>query len=146
MNLVAALLFLVGVSFSALGAAGLFDARRRRSWPVARGKVVDARVLAVGRHFVGVVRYAYALQAVTAYRGGELMEGRIESVTTTSRDEAEAMLRGYPAGDPIEVRYDPARPTRSIVGAASAEARFGAWLAMLGLVLTAVAGLVALFG
>lgn len=146
MNLVAALLFLVGLSLSALGGAGRFDARRRRSWPVARGKVVHVEVLAVGPYFVGVVRYAYALQAVTAYRGGESMEGRIESVTMTTRGEAEETLLAYPMGGAIEVRYDPMRPTLSIAGAASGEPRFSSWLGILGLVLTAMAGLVALLG
>jgi hypothetical protein len=66
------------------------------------------------------------------------MEGRLESKTTTSGEEAEALLRAYRVGDGIDVRYDPSRPSRSILGPIAAESAFDKRLAVSGLLIAAV--------
>lgn len=108
-SLVSAALTLSVISFARNSLA-----RRRNSWPVARGTIASTDVLAVAAHFAAVVRYRYALTAISAYRGTEhVMEGKLESPPYRTRREAEAFLERYPVGDRIDVRYDPARPTRS---------------------------------
>jgi hypothetical protein len=113
----------VGLSLAGLGLATSAEARRRSAWPVARGTVTGGDVLAIDGHFIGIVRYQYALHSVrahrSAYRGTEhavALEGRLESPPYTTRHEAEALLRRYPVGEAVDVRYDPARPTRSTLG------------------------------
>lgn len=108
-SLVSAALTLSVISFARNSLA-----RRRDSWPVARGTIASTDVLAVAAHFAAVVRYRYALTAISAYRGTEhVMEGKLESPPYRTRREAEAFLESYPVGDRIDVRYNPARPTRS---------------------------------
>jgi hypothetical protein len=102
------------VGVASLGVAASAEGRRRRAWPLAKGTIVRGEVLEIGTHYTGIVRYVYALNAVSAYRGTEhQMEGRLESPPYLTRQEAEDHLLSYPVGDRVDVRYDPTRPTRS---------------------------------
>lgn len=138
--------FLFGVAFTGMGATSVSQARRRRAWPVARGSVTSGEVLDIGDHFAGVVRYVYALhQLPSAYRGGEhQMVGRLESTPFTSRRQAEAHLARYPVGDRVEVRYDPARPTRSSLGPAAPAGLFASALLFGGIAAIILSGVLLL--
>ncbi len=137
--------FLFGVAFTGMGATSVSQARRRRAWPVARGSVTSGEVLDIGNHFVGVVRYVYALhQLPSAYRGGEHQMGRLESAPFTSRRQAEAHLARYPVGDRVEVRYDPARLTRSSLGPAAPAGLFARGLLFGGIAAIILSGVLLL--
>jgi Protein of unknown function (DUF3592) len=144
------LIFLGGLTLTAVGFAAAAGGRRRRAWPLAKGTVVRGEVLRLDEqnlatHYVGVVRYVYALQAVSAYRGTDhQMEGRLESPPYPDREAAEAHLSAYPVGDRIDVRYDPARPTRSLLGPTPEAPPFAKALAFVGLAVSFVSAALAL--
>ncbi len=135
-----------GVAVTAIGASAMFQARRRTAWPTATGSVTTGEVLVLGKHFAAVVRYVYALhQLPSAYRGGEhQMVGRLESTPCTSLDEAEVVLARYPVGDRVDVRYDPARPTRSLLGPAAPAGPFAQGLVLGGLASVILSGVLLL--
>lgn len=144
-HLLELLVFIVGLSCAARGAVGMYSARNRRTWPIAKGAIRSAEVLELGSHFAGVVRYVYALQPMSAYRGGDhQMLGKLESTPSTSRQEAEDLLRRYPVGERIDVRYDPARPSRSTLGPVAPRSALATWMGLAGLVLSVVSAVVAL--
>ena len=142
------LVFFVGLSFGALGAAGVYSARNRRAWAIAKGTIHSTEILELGSHFAGVVRYVYALQAVSAYRGGDHqavgLTGKLESAPSTSRHDAEELLRRYPVGERIEVRYDPARPSRSALAPVAPHAALAACMGLGGLTLSVASVVISL--
>lgn len=136
--------FLVGAALAAFGIGAAVERRRQNAWPVARGSVLGGEVFVVGGHFVGLVRYAYALRPVSAYRGTDHpLEGRFESVPFRERHGAEAHVSQYRAGEPVDVRYDPAHPSRSTLGRAPERMPFSAFLVAVGLVVATVSAFAA---
>ena len=134
-NLPALLLFLAGAALVLIAAGALARMTLKvRRWPVAPGEILSSGVREGasrddgGRLHRPVVRYRYAV-------GGRSYEGAaIEHGVATSGGEgwARRVIARYPVGARVDVRYDPADPTRSALAA-----RFG----VLGWALLAVAGL-----
>lgn len=85
--------------------------REARHWPVARARVVSARI---NRNSKGgrwaTIRYAYEV------RGARHESSRLSFVQTNlSGPEADAVLARYPSGAEVEVRYDPQRPAYAVL-------------------------------
>jgi hypothetical protein len=138
-------LLLVAVFLGVAGLIGYFMMRQLRSalasrnWPAAPGTVLSGTVQALSeRHsdgtstyFVPRLRYAYEVDG-RRYEGERIRFGQIRE----SERGARKVLEQYPAGSPVEVRYDPANP---------AEATLEAKTAGLGLMLFGLAAIAAVF-
>lgn len=154
LNLLAELWFLVGICLWTLGSLGNADAERQEAWPTVKGIVAEGHVLEVPGHqgdvgpwFVGVVRYAFDHEHgadATPYRSQPSLEGKLESAISLRRSSAEELVARYPVGLPIDVRYDPEHPSKSIVGA-PAQSTFSRWLCAAGLAIAGLAFPVAYF-
>ncbi|MBX3190776.1 MAG: DUF3592 domain-containing protein [Labilithrix sp.] len=135
----------LGAGFSLTSYGQIRAAARRRSWPKAAGTITHAEVLThpgSPPFHTGVVRYVYALEAVTAYRGGDRQhQGRMESETSESPAPAQALLAKYRVGDRVEVFYDPARPSRSRLEASVSEPRLAKLFFAFGMIVSAIAGI-----
>jgi len=83
-------------------------------WPLTQATVVASHVRATGRGaYVPLIQYRYAVQGETH----ESSLYRFGGWATRTRAEAEAAVAAHPAGGPIEVRYDPARPAFAVISA-----------------------------
>lgn len=85
--------------------------REARHWPIARARVVEAKI---NRNSKGgrwaTVRYAYEV------RGARHQSSRLSFVQTNlTGPQADAVLARYPAGAEVEVRYDPQRPAYAVL-------------------------------
>lgn len=109
------------------GVDQLWTAWSARGWPAAQGEVVESRLR--GRAFD--VRYRYAVDGA-ALESTRVHVGQFSGMEGYAR----AIASRYPAGAPVNVYYDPARPSSAVL-----EHRVP-WMSML---LTAI-GLVLLGG
>ncbi|AKU97612.1 hypothetical protein AKJ09_04276 [Labilithrix luteola] len=154
LSLLAELWFLVGLCLWTLGSLGNADAERQESWPKTKGMVAEGHVLEVpgqegdvGPWFVGVVRYVFDDEpesTLAPYRSRPSLEGKLESPISLRRSSAEELVASYPVGMPIDVRYDPEHPSKSIVGA-PLQSSFSRWLCAAGLAIAGLAFPVAYF-
>jgi Protein of unknown function (DUF3592) len=139
-------ILLIGAVF--LAVAGLIgyimvrqvrSARASRSWPIAPGTVLSGTVETVterdsdgtSTYFTPRLRYAYEVSG-RRYESERIRFGQIRE----SERGARKVLERYPAGSPVEVRYDPANPAD-----ATLEAKAGG----IGLMLFALAAIAAVF-
>lgn len=90
-----------------------YEARQARDWPVATGEVVESRVEERGaraERFHPIVVYRYSVN------GRNHVSRTIQLSTDLLRfrtfEEAQAIAARYPVGARIEVRYNPANPSR----------------------------------
>lgn len=134
-----------GAGMMALGAWVLTGVIRRirlglnsQNWPTAPGRVTHSEIKR-DDGYIFKVEYRYEVNGVSQY--GDILEaGRNEY----SRDQAEALAQSYAVGSDVEVHYDPADPSTSVLrpGVASAVgwgvvaglmiAGFGIWLGVIG--------------
>jgi hypothetical protein len=140
---------------SALGlgclAGGWWMIRRGRAlgrasltWPSAAGTVKLSEVKSFktkgGKQFMASVAYNYDVGG-TPYFGDKLRFGHYAGALAA----AEADAAKYPAGSPVEVRYDPKKPATSVLEAGeSGISVLGLVLAITGALFLAIVGLVAL--
>jgi len=96
------------------------------NWPPTTGTVRDASVvtLRISRGKTSVTGYRARIEfeyvvAGTAYRGDHLSFCQPPGL---EKQAVEARLTQYPTGARVEVRYDPANPTRSVLEPGRAEA------------------------
>ena len=104
-------------------AVKLWEVREAGRWPETTGKVIASRVRS-RRNEPDDPDYNFSDTEVTnepfveyEYKVGD-REYRCSRVTIgerTSGEELEAILARYPAGTPVTVYYDPARPTRAVL-------------------------------
>ncbi|MFA6141269.1 MAG: DUF3592 domain-containing protein [Hyphomicrobium sp.] len=136
-----------------LGLAGLLGGlwliRRVRAlaaaslrWPVVAGVVKSSEVAAFrskgGKQFMAKVAYDYTVDS-TPYSGDTVRFGNYAGALA----KAEADVAKYPAGAPVEVFYDPARPQISTLEAGQGGLSvWGLVLAIMGGALTALAVIV----
>lgn len=142
-TVVGGLLVAVGVALGA-GVGWLrWLARRSASWPSAVGVVRGVEVIG-GDSGTRRQRPSERLRVTYAFSvdGRELLGDRIafgDSLWSWTRDRQELARRmaRYPAGEPVTVYYDPARPERCTLSRGPDGAPFGAFLAVAGLLFAA---------
>jgi hypothetical protein len=101
----------------------LASARLSTRWPAVEGRVTDSAIKPVEqsrRAWIGWETYytyqptvAYAYEAAGRPYNNDLIAFGLESFDT--REEAEAILAGYPKGAPVRVHYDPDDPQSSVL-------------------------------
>ena len=119
----------------ALGAASL-------SWPTVAGVVKSSEVAAYrakgGKQFMAKVAYDYTVDD-TPFTGNTVRFGNHAGALA----KAEADVAKYPAGAPVEVYYDPAKPqTSTLESGQSGLSVWGLVLVIMGAALTALAVIV----
>lgn len=128
---------LVGLSLSLVGlfffGRAVLRAVRARGWATAPGEVVSSEVVVVkdGRTRSSAVTSRRALVVYRYVVGAERFEARritFGDGWDLNPGLAAQQHKRYPAGAPVEVRYDPARPSAAVL-----EPKAG-WLAWLGTV------------
>ena len=88
-------------------------------WPVAEGRVTGGKIEVIERargksairtyeEYLPVITYAYEV-ADTA------CSDDIPALSLKSREEAEAVLRSYPVGAPVQAHYDPEDPGTAVL-------------------------------
>lgn len=115
--------YLIGAAV--FGAASVFVIRTlmlglsSRSWPVAKGLIVESSVTRIRTQafipsMVESVRYTYTVSGAT-YEGTNLGE----AATTLDEDSvpyaAKVRMQRYRPGTTVDVHYDPRRPDRSVL-------------------------------
>ena len=124
------LLGLVVLVFAFSRAWGKLETRR---WPTAGATVVFSEVVErTGKTHAWCVQVGYRYSVAGGRQGGAK---RWEC--SASRAGAEAMLAQVAPGQHLEVHYDPARPERSVLQAATLDA-IDAFIGALALILAAV--------
>lgn len=112
--------------------------RRSFTWPSTTGRIVVSEVREGFEEVAGKHMYMHSPQIIYRYEVDGLQHESAEldavTVSSSSRDAAEAATRKYPVGSEIEVFYDPARPSKSIV----AGARMSAGLLIVALLFSAL--------
>ncbi len=101
-----------GLMLLGLGGQAIRDGRRSLAWPQAPGVVVLAakeRSGGRGVSFHAEIRYTYVV-AGQAFAGQRLSYAR-----TASGRRVDSILRQYPTGATVAVRYDPSRPGASVL-------------------------------
>lgn len=137
-----------GIVFLLIGAAPIALARwlsgrtkrHFRSWPVAAGVVTGQEdspgTLTTTETRLETMRYSYSVNGVPHSGQSHMTIGR-----TMGEDvRKQAFLDTYPVGKALEVHYDPADPSRSMI---EAESESGAFLTLIGVGL-ALVGVVAI--
>jgi hypothetical protein len=95
----------------------LLDGRRSLSWPSVQGTVLTARAEPLAGSRVGAswrvhVNYVYEVNQ-KRFSGDRLrFSQRIGDMTQA---EAESAMKEFVPASPIELRYDPKRPERSVI-------------------------------
>ena len=126
-NVLAALLFGgFGVIVLALVIASLRDAAAMKRWPVAKGRVVSSKVEQYKESVKG--HSSGPRDRITLYRPAVVYEyevngQRYESTRITQSpglnrgvpDLAEEIVRRYPAGNSVDVRYNPRHVAESVL-------------------------------
>jgi hypothetical protein len=114
--------------------------RRFRSWPAATGVVTEQEVssgtLTTTETVLQIMHYSYLVN-------GAKYSGKLQIIIGKTMGEnvrKQAFLDSYPVGRSLEVHYDPADPSKSLIEAGSES---GAFLTLLGVGLAAV-GLVSI--
>ena len=140
-------LFLLGAGLYAAvwrGAGVIFEATEVADWPTVTGSVVSSfsqrsNAGSTRSHsWVVVVNYRYEVEGTQFHGDRWTVAGPRKASGEAHADELRSQ---FTADDPIEVRYDPANPSRSVLaegGTASGWAHVG-----FGLLLLAVGGYVA---
>ena len=123
--LLGALLFPVVAAALAHAIFALASARLSTRWPAVDGRVTDGAVKAVEYSRRRITRFLretyYRYAPVVAYEyeaaGRKYKNDRIAFGLSPcdSREEAEAMLAGYPKGARVRVHYDPDDPQSSVL-------------------------------
>jgi hypothetical protein len=114
--------------------------RRFRSWPAANGVVTEQEVssgtLTTAETVRQIMHYSYVVS-------GAKYSGKLQIIIGRTMGEGarkQVFLDTYPVGRSLEVHYDPADPSKSLVEAGSES---GAFLTLIGVGLAAV-GVVAI--
>jgi hypothetical protein len=114
--------------------------RRLRSWPVAAGVVTEQEdnpgTLSTTETRLQTMRYSYSVNGVQHSGQLQMTIGR----TMGENIRKQAFLDTYPVGKALEVHYDPADPSRSLI---QAQSESGAFLTLIGVGL-ALVGVVAI--
>ena len=115
---IAGFLYLHKRAGSALAQAG--------SWPSIIGRVKQSRLLETYGRFAPMIVYEYGVDGHD-YRGSRVRFGHY---TNLSRQDAEAIICRYPEGGTVDVRYDPAAPSRAVLELSPAGRTFqlAAWV------------------
>ena len=134
----------VGLGLSLVGLKQRRKLRASLSWQQVAGTVVSASVEqgetgnsedGYSTSFTPTVRYSYQAGATT--HTGSRISHSVESYT--SRQKAQSVLDAYPAGGPVAVYVDPARPGDSVLVRAAKGSVFLLWVGVTILLLTVAA-------
>lgn len=111
------ILAIAGASLTGWQAFELWRGSLVRRWPVARGRIVRAGVRTRGAHrtrYIAEVEYHYRVGEATL-TGTRLRFGA--KALHTSAQGAAAELAGAEPGVEVDVRYNPRRPSESVLRA-----------------------------
>lgn len=109
-----------GLYLAWLGGADWYGGVRSTTWPTVTGSVLESQVERVPGHgrvapsYKAHFQYRYEV-AGRAYFGDHASLGRLS--LGNGEDDADAIVRQYPQGSFVQVRYDPARPEVSVLQA-----------------------------
>ncbi len=132
---------LIGVAVIALSISVKGRTRRRfQSWPAAAGVVTEQELasgtLTTTQTTRQIMRYSYTVNGAEYSGTLQMIMGK----TMGENVRKQAFLDDYPVGKSLEVHYDPADPSKSLI---EAESEGGTLLTLLGVGLAAV-GLVSI--
>ncbi len=125
----ALIMILLGVVAGSFQAQELAQLRARRSWPEARGVVIDAHI-AGEKAIVPVVKYTYTVADSTCSGASDLGTPGFGNAAKRL-DAARALIADYPPGKSIVVHYNPVQPSESYLTTAvpwNAYMRYGLWI------------------
>jgi hypothetical protein len=116
----------LGALFFPLAALGFgsnlfqyWSTRASAGWPVAEGRVTGGRIdtIEVARGKSAISTYETYLPVVTyTYEvAGAAYSNGIPAITLKTREQAEEVLRSYPAGTPVRTHYDPEDPCTAVL-------------------------------
>lgn len=110
------ILVIIAVAFTAVEGRSIRRGYASRSWPVATGVIVSSKVETgyaegAGNRYDPKVTYRYTV-AGTDYTSGTL-DIALRKWENRDKKVAEAVVKRYPAGSEVEVRYMPSDPSVS---------------------------------
>lgn len=107
-SLILALLSLAGFAVMIWGIIGWLQTKKQRAWPNTQGSITHA---SAGDDLLPDIRYRYQVSG-KEYNN----QLRLPPATEPSEELNQSLLKRYPAGSPVDVRYDPDTPDNASIG------------------------------